>query len=234
MDIITRLSHKPFVHIIAQARSGSTVLYDALQWPSEDLDVRTSKQNYFDKSKDLSEPLQGELDKKRFNKVLAMVKDYEKNGVTTMKNLLVDILKYDKRLQNKMFKLPVYTVGLTRRNTFDQTCSYMLHRYLDNNPVGTLDQKYVVDQHTFTKSLITVMREKKTMFNYTQHFDEIINYEDIVFPPHITSTLNPPKQLRIINYHEVKQWYYEMMHSWNQVETVQSAGVNWSIDKTNK
>tara|TARA_B100000989_G_C19454498_1_gene433342 strand:- start:356 stop:1045 length:690 start_codon:yes stop_codon:yes gene_type:complete len=227
-DIITRLSAKPFVHIIAQARSGSTALYDSLQWPHGFVEPKITKQRI-----NLSEKLKGPVSKEHLNKICAMVKDYEKNGLRTMKNLLQDILRYDKRSQNKLFKLPVYNVGLTRRNTFEQTCSEMLHD-MDKAPVGTLDQKYVIDHESFMRNLLAILREKKAMFNYKEHYDELINYEDIVFPPHIVSSWSPPKQLRIINYQEVKEWYREYMQKSKHVEIVQSAGVNWSIDKTNK
>ena len=233
MDIITKLNYKPFVHIIAQARSGSTALYDALQWPSADADPEKTKQSYPDQSKDLSEPLKGPIDKKRFNKVLAMVKDYETHEVTTMKNLLPDILKYDKRLQNKMFKLPVYTVGLLRRNTFEQTCSDILYDLDGQVHVGEATKMHEIDRNRFIQTLMAIVREKKTMFNYAQHYDEIIYYEDIVYPSHIVSTLNPPKQARIANYHEVKQWYHDMMHNWKHQQTVQVSGITWHIDKTN-
>ena len=233
MDIITKLSYKPFVHIIAQARSGSSALYDALQWPSDNIDPKISKQSYPDRSKDLSEPLKGPINKTLFNKVLSMVKDHEKHELTTMKNLLPDILKYDKRLQNKMFRLPVYTVGLLRRNTFEQTCSDILHDLDGWVHIGEATKMHEIDRNKFVQTLMAVVREKKNMLNYARHYDEIIYYEDIVYPSHIISTLSPPKQSRIANYHEVKQWYHELMHSWKHQKTVQVSGIKWHIDKTN-
>ena len=124
-------------------------------------------------------------------------------------------------------------MGLLRRNTFEQTCSAILNDLDGLVDIGEATQLYVFDRDRFVRDLTTCVREKKTMLNYAKHYDEIIYYEDIVYPSHIHDTFNPPKQARIVNYHEVKQWYHEMMHSWEQQETVQVSGITWHIDKTN-
>ena len=232
MDVITRLSQKPFVHIIAQARSGSTALYDALQWPIYS-QHKVNGGNY-KQSFNLSETFKGPMDKIHLERVCKMVESHEHFKLRTMKNLLQDILRYDKKSQKRLFNLPVYTVGLVRRNTFDQVCSDVLMSMDGGEPVGTLDQKYVINKKRFMMNLLAILREKKAMFNYRKHYDEILHYEDIVFPAHINKSLSPPKQLRILNYQEIKAWYHEYMQKSKNIKTVQSAGVNWNIDKTNK
>jgi len=221
MDIIERLRQKPFVHIIAQARSGSTALYDALAWPNQ------NKQSIR-----LSEPFRMPPDKELLDKICAMILEHEKHGLKAMKNLLIDILAFDKTSQEKIFALPVYTVGLLRRNSFDQICSDILHD-LDKGPIGS-DNTHVVGRDLFRRRAGYVLSQKRTMYNFSKQYDEIIYYEDIAFPSHCSGTLNPPKQRRIANYQQCKVLYQELMREWDTSQQVQTRGITWTIDKTNK
>ena len=72
------------------------------------------------------------------------------------------------------------------------------------------------------------------MYNFSKHYDEIIYYEDIAFPSYCADTLNPPKQLRIANYQQLKALYRELMREWDTAQQVQTRGITWTIDKTNK
>ena len=225
MDIIERLRQKPFVHIIAQARSGSTALYDALCWPNQ------NKQ-----SVNLSEKLKMPPDKELLDKVCAMILEHDKHGLKVMKNIMLDILAFDKPSQDKIFALPVYTVGLLRRNSFDQICSDILHDLDDWKTPHQIDLEHthVVSRDRFRQRAGHVLSQKRTMYNYSKHYDEIIYYEDITFPSHCADTLSYPKQRRIANYQQLKVMHQELMREWGIIEEVQTRGITWTIDKTNK
>ena len=225
MDIIERLRQKPFVHIIAQARSGSTALYDALCWPNQ------NKQ-----SMGLSEKLKPPSDRQNLDKICAAVEEHDKHGLKAMKNLLIDILAFDKPSQDRLFALPVYTVGLIRRNSFDQICSDILHDLDDWKFPHQIDLEHthVVSRDRFRQRASIVLSQKRTMYNYSKHYDEIIYYEDLVFPSYCADTLSHPKQKRIANYQQCKVMHQELMREWDTSQQVQTRGITWTIDKTNK
>tara|TARA_B100001057_G_scaffold177823_1_gene178624 strand:- start:172 stop:840 length:669 start_codon:yes stop_codon:yes gene_type:complete len=221
MDIIEHLTSKPFVHIVATPRSGSTALYSALQ--------RKKHHNEKNPQVNLSEPFRfhGVLD---YSLVPALHHQITRNPekFSVMKNLLSDINLFPKKYQKMLWSIPAYTVGLLRRNTFEQTISNQLH---DLN--ADLTKATQLDVVVFQRKVADLLRDKMSMHKCNK-LDEIIYYEDIVFPRHVNRDKNPPKNQTVSNLPELRQAYQETMLEMDQLKQVQYRGVTFNIDRSNK
>ena len=78
-----------------------------------------------------------------------------------------------------------------------------------------------------------LLRDKKAMYMCNK-LDEIIYYEDIVFPQHVDKDKNPPKSQTVSNLPELRQAYQETMLQMDQLQQVQYRGVTFNIDRSNK
>ena len=249
---LTKLLDHTFVHIIAQPRSGSTALQEYLKRPWLNEDNTLGKGLIMHRS--LSEPFN--IDKKSRMKTLPKnikeqtaqaqllchdIHQHPQNYMA-MKNLIDDITKFDQHTQDMLYSLPGITVGLYRRNTFDQTCSEFLlsifKKQYPDQTVGVVKQ----DQHTslnkraFLNRLQHNLQQKKFMHSIAHKFDVMIAYEEIQhqFPEQLSHWKNPPKSHSITNYNDVVAWHDEYMQQAGLHQKFTHKGINFVIDKTNK
>ena len=217
------LTGKPFVHILAMARSGSSVLYEYLIRPEK-------SEPAFKQPLNLSEPFK---DRKILypDLVEPIVKEIMQNPhqFRVMKNLLPDLLTLNKQQQKMLLDIPSYKVGLLRKDAFEQTCSDCLN----DLRIDVWTESVEIPENHFVRLLREVLRDKRNMHNYAHWFDQIIYYEDMWFPPHIVTKQNPPKSQTITNLSRLKEVYNKFMATRNLHKNVQHRGITWKVDQTN-
>ena len=219
MDVIANLISKPFVHILAEARSGSTTLYDAVNQG-----VGNQWVDRYGNTIDLSEPFKEPSSQPGFAKQLYPHKvneicDYiigNPDKVKVMKNILFDVSQFDPEIQQRLFELPAYTIGLSRRNTFEQALSRCLakitgvyHVEVWYSVLHHYKPATKIDPNLFLEQLNITMARKQQLLDHSHLLDEIIYYEDINFPKQFDSNKFPPKSESIANYAELQDLYHK-------------------------
>lgn len=197
IDIIDLLRSKPFVHIISEPRSGSTALYTALKKPTQYFDLNEP----FDQAREVTGKKEQNNVKDHILTILK--KDMEFHSV--MKNHAFAILDLTDNMQERLWQIPAFTVGLTRRDWFAQTCSLALAEY-----TGKWDEQHkssvTIPLDFFVDKFRQLLGCKNDLSQLDSHFNMLINYEDIKFPnkldhKKVNSTLS------IANIQELKQMY---------------------------
>ena len=246
-----------FVHIIAQQRSGSTVLHSYVMQPWPRPDERygqfpNRRQQTLGEGiellEHLSEPFNDvenfgeerpQLLAEQTAQAQALCRDIKQHTqrYVCMKNLIDDIMKFDHETQHMLFNLPGITVGLYREDTFAQTCSDCISEiFKEPQSAGFIkpDQYTSLDKKMFLHKLESNIEQKQFMHSLKHRFDVMIAYEEIEhqFPSHFNSWKNPPHSHTIINYNKVVAWYNEHMASAGLHRKVTHKGINFIIDKT--
>ena len=258
---ISDLLQYSFVHIIAQQRSGSTALHTYMtgKWTGKpnhreqtgigswsEIEQKTkyhlgepfnSSQEFYPETR--KKPGFHKWQQAQAQALCHDIKQHTQNYVS-MKNLIDDVIKFDKKTQNMLFNLPGITVGLTREDTFAQTCSEcvleIMAKAFPEQSVGKVkqDQYTSLDREIFEDKLRHNIKQKQFMHSLKHRFDVMITYEEIEnqFPESMEWRKNPPHSHTIINYDKVLQWYNEHMASAGLHRKVTHKGINFIIDKT--
>ena len=190
VGIIDFLKSKPFVHIVSEPRSGSSSLFYALQEGHEP-------------EIDLNEPFHFK-DKRKTDETLTYLTNHI-NGCKVMKNHGSTLLELSPNDQERIWGLPAYVVGLTRRDWFSQSCSLAIAEYTKSWDIAPYE-KINIPISFYEKRIDQLIAVKRDSFKQAHHFHLNICYEDIKFPKslsyrHLVSVNN------ISNIEEIKAIY---------------------------
>jgi hypothetical protein len=193
IGIIDFLKSKPFVHIISEPRTGSSALYGSLSG---------SLQLF-----NLNEP----FDPNNKPHVRDHVLTYLNNNASqcrVMKNHAFAILDLNHNEKERLWKVPAFNVGLSRRDWFAQTCSLALAEYTQNWDFPH-SAKFNVPVDFFEDKFRQLMGCKNDLSQLDEHYDILVYYEDIKFPKsqshrHISS------QTAIENIEQLREVYSKL------------------------
>lgn len=219
MDIIQHLRSQPFVHIISEPRSGSNALYNCLKENTaqdKELSVKFWHQN-FEETKHVVPNQLGDSERKElFHNNICGMCDYINHNMhkaKVTKNHLVDLQEYTLRDQVRLWQLPAYKVGLSRRDTFEQVLSRCLSKltgiYHINESLGDHTVAKTIAPELFLEHLGKITQRKQDMHKHKIRFNQFVYYEDISFPAHMSLTKFPPKSHTVKNLSQLQDLYHK-------------------------
>jgi len=199
LDWIKVLLRENFVHLISEPRTGSTAVYNSINY-----NLNEQGFNHLN----LNEPL-SKLKYKTLTNEVQVLCTYIKNNpkkVKVMKNHAVNIAKLDKENQSLIFSLPGKKVALSRKNLFEQACSRAIAE--ETGVWGQKQPKTKMNIHVndFLDRIDECIEDKKILNQFRKVFDYKIYYEDIVFDS-TYSKKNFPKSNIIKNLDELKLFF---------------------------
>ncbi len=219
MDIIQHLRSQPFVHIISEPRSGSNALYNCLKENTaqdKELSVKFWHQNFEATKHVVPNHLKHAERRELFHNNISAMCDYISNNmhkVRVIKNHLMDMQDYRLRDQHRLWQLPAYTVGLSRRDTFEQTLSRCLSKltgiYHINESLGDHTVAKTISPELFLEHLGKITQRKQDMHRHKIRFNQFIYYEDITFPAHMSRYRFPPKSHTVKNLSQLQDLYHK-------------------------
>jgi len=217
MDIIKHLRSKPLVHIISEPRSGSNSLYWCLKHntvQNKELSVKFWHQNSAEHKNTIPNRLnkneQLELAHNNVSGLCGYI-NHNLQQSKVIKNHLVDMQDYSLRDQQRLWQLPAYKVGLSRRNLFQQVLSRCLAKltgiYHIDESLGDHMVPKTIAPEFFLDHLAKVSHRKQELHKHKLRFHQFIYYEDIVFPAHMDQYKFPDKSITVSNIAELEQLY---------------------------
>lgn len=188
-NIIDQLRSKSFIHIISEPRSGSTALYESLT----------------DQFFHLNEPFGPHHSIDKINHTL----DYLENNLShckVMKNHATMIIDLPIELQKRLWDIPAFTVGLSRKNLFEQSCSLALAEFT-NQWDEPHHIKVLLPIDYYINQLERCIHFKNHLLLLEQKLDLFIYYEDIQFPSEQIKRKYQSKSHNIENLDELRIVY---------------------------
>jgi len=193
VKLIDLLKSKPFVHIISEKRTGSTSLYEILRGESQVFN--------------LSEPFEQIKNTYSPDQVLTYI-NQNQNKCKVMKNHAFSLLNLKLSEQERLWNIPAFNVGLSRRDWFAQTCSIVLAEFTQNYSFPHSD-KFIIPVDFFKEKFYHLIRCKNDLNQLSNHLHFLIYYEDIKFPES-QSHRYLRSQISIENIEELRAVYFNL------------------------
>lgn len=190
VGLIDLLKSKPFVHIISEPRSGSSALYEEL----------ARGQQIFN----LNEPFDPNNKPHVRDHVLTYIVK-NPNECRVMKNHAFALLDLKQNEQERLWSIPSFNVGLSRRDWFAQSCSLALAEFTQNWDFPN-SAKFTIPVDFYKEKFKQMIDCKNDLAQLDHHYDILIYYEDIKFPK-TQSHRHIRSQASIDNIEELREVY---------------------------